>query len=88
MNKMTIVLMALLVAVLFVSGCVDKDAGGGDDAGVDVDDTKPPVEPAAVVEDELSGEVSEDIDEVDSVSTELEDKDVENLDKEFENIDW
>jgi len=83
MNKMTIVLMALLVAVLFVSGCADKDTGGG----VDVDDIKPPAEPV-VERDVLSEEVSEDIDEVESVSTELEDEDDENLDEEFENIDW
>ena len=84
MNKMTIVLMGvLIVAVLFVSGCADKDTGGE----VDADIIKPPTEPV-VEKDGLSGEVSSGIDEVESASTELEDEDVENLDEEFENIDW
>ncbi|RLG13272.1 MAG: hypothetical protein DRN71_05170 [Candidatus Nanohalarchaeota archaeon] len=87
MNKMTIVLMALLVAVLFVSGCADKDAGGADDTTA-VGDDAAPADPATDEKDTLGGEVSEDIDEVESTSTELEDEDVENLDKEFENIDW
>ncbi len=84
MNKMTIVLMAaLIVAVLFVSGCAKDDTGSGtDDTGID--DTKPPEVP----KDALSQEVSEDISDVDSAGTELDDADVENLDEEFENIDW
>lgn len=83
MNKMTIVLMAaLIVAVLFVSGCAKDDTGATDDTGVD--DTKPPEGP----KDALSQEVSEDIGDIDSAGTELDDADVENLDKEFENIDW
>ena len=85
MNKMTIVLMAVLMAAVFVCGCADNDTGG--DTVAVVDDTKLPVKPA-VENDELTSEVSEDIDEVDSASTELEDEDVENLDEEFENIDW
>ena len=86
MNKMTIVLMGvLIVAVLFVSGCADKDTGG-EDIVLPVEPA--PEEPAAAVEDELSGEVSSDIDEVERASTDLEDEDVENLDEEFENIDW
>ncbi len=85
MNKMTIVLIAaLIVAVLFVSGCAKDDTGSGaTDTGVD--DTKPPEGPE---EDALSQEVSEDIGNVDSAGTELDDADVENLDEEFENIDW
>ena len=86
MNKMTIVLMAaLIVAVLFVSGCAKDDTGATDDTGID--DTKPPEVPEGP-KDALSQEVSEDIGDVDSASSELDDADVENLDEEFENIDW
>lgn len=86
MNKMTIVLMVALMAAVFVCGCADNDTPAA--VSPPADDTRAPVVPAADERDALSGEISEDMDDVESLSSDLEDKDVENLDEEFENIDW
>ncbi|MFH1432924.1 MAG: hypothetical protein ABIG84_06940 [archaeon] len=91
MRKITIVIMVVMVAVLFVSGCAQKQTENApvSDINEPTDGTKP-VQPeaAAGAGDTLGQEVSTEITSVDSTDKELQDDDVDNLDTEFENIDW
>lgn len=89
MNKMIVIVMVLIALVLFVSGCVQNDP----DALNEV--MKPIVQDEIETQVDNSGagdmnndDISKDIAEIESTSSELEDGDVENLDEEFENIDW
>lgn len=89
MRKMHVVIMALFVAVLFVSGCTGG-GGEGEKTTTPVDKNeipqKPPTPPAA--DDTLSKEATNDITNVDNANSELTDTDVDNLDKDLLNVDW
>ena len=78
MRKMHVVIMALFVAVLLVSGCT---SGGN---------TNPPAESTntQAAQETLSKEVATDITNVDSTNTDLTDADVDNLDKDLANVNW
>lgn len=85
MKKMHAVIMALIVAVLFVSGCTN----GGEKTTPLVDTNEVSQNPTPPADDDtLSKEVTNDISSVDNTSTELTDTDVDNLDKDLANVNW
>ncbi len=86
MRKMHVVIMALFVAVLFVSGCTD----GGEKTNVPVEKNFAPQVPpkTQAAQDTLSKEVTNDISNVDNANTDLTDADVDNLDKDLANVNW
>jgi len=79
MIKMHVVIMALFVAVLLVSGCTS----GGENTN-----TPPASTNTQAVQDTLSKEVANDITNVDNTNTDLNDADVDNLDKDLANVNW